>query len=469
MQDQVHIIINGKKHIVPHQFAFLPISNFLREEISLTGTKIVCSEGDCGACTLMLRMPHQEKFQPINSCIATSASLDGGEIITVEGLNNSHHQLNAIQESFVKHHGAQCGFCTPGFICSLTHLYNKKETKTVQQIKNATTGNLCRCTGYQPIIDSALNSDFKKIIPLEELYTNKKIQREKTLKIATSKQTFYAPTSMKEALKLKKENTNIKIVSGLTDLGVIYNKSESPLYPLMSLHHISEHFNIYSDSKDIHIHAGVNFHQIEKFLLPYYPEFSKLIHIFASPQIKNRATLVGNIANASPIADSIPFLMATNSIITLESSHSSKEVDINDFYLGYKKMDLKSDEIITKVKIPIPSKEEKLKLYKVSVRKDMDISAVTSAIHYKLDKSKSFSFIQIVYGGVGPVVQRVKPVEDFLLGKKLNTSNLHQARLLLENDISPISDIRGSSDFRKIICKNLLDKFYHQLLEGKEI
>ncbi len=457
--------LNGKVHQCSSEKARQPLSTYLREQAHLKGTKIVCAEGDCGACTVALKMPHEEKFRGINSCIATLATLDGSQIISVEGLSGSR-EPNEVAQSFMKYHGAQCGFCTPGFICSLTTLFNDQKSKSIQKIKNATTGNLCRCTGYLPIIQAGENLDPKKITPLEKVYStdelNKRIQRGSDLVFKNKNFHFYAPTTLKTALELKNEQNDLKVISGMTDLGVLTNKNKIHLEKCLSLQNISEMFEVKHESNHIFIGAKVILDVVENELEKTHLEFSKMLQIFASPQIKNRATLVGNIANGSPIADGIPFLMAMNAKIELSSLSGKREVNINDFYKGYRQLDINQNEIITGIVLPYLKEEEKVKLYKVSVRKDMDISAVTFALKYSLNDN-TFTDAHLVYGGVGPVVQTIKKANDFLKDKKLSVETMDKVKEIVQQEVHPIGDVRGSEKFRRIICNNLIDKFYNEV------
>jgi xanthine dehydrogenase small subunit len=283
---------------------------------------------------------------------------------------------------------------------------------------------------------------------------------------------FFGPTTLAEAKKFKKTFPDLKLISSATDLGVLINKEKFFPKILMSLNHILELHKITKTSNDVIIGSRVNFTQLENFFEQNKDtglnEFAKMIKIFASPQIKNVATLVGNVANASPIADSIPALMAMKAKVEIQNNQGTRFVPIRDFYLGYKKLDLKNDEIITSIHIPKLSSDKKLKLYKVSNRKDMDISTVTFAAVYTKEAHK-IQFIDIVYGGVGPVIKVCQSTSDFLHGKDWSEKTFKDAGKILLTEITPISDVRSSKEYRFTVAKNLLLKFFYEEEIQREI
>lgn len=472
MRDFVVVYINGKRHEIRGEQAFMSLSDYLRYESSLTGTKVVCSEGDCGACTVLVANIHRLEngeldYEPVNSCISFMHVLDGSHVVTIEGLKDGD-ELNTVQESMVEEHGAQCGFCTPGVICAMnagieSHL-NKNNEIDERRIKNSLTGNLCRCTGYKSIIEAGLNVDLSKFEKLTEKYPSENIIKDLKkvtkldVEIKFEERSVYLPSTFSKALEYQNELATT-IVSGASDLGVLHNKRGFKPKNLLGLHNINELYEITKNEKEVFIGARVNLHQIQEDLRSDFKEFSEMIHVFASPQIKNRATLIGNVANASPIGDSIPFLLVMNAIVVISSKQGEREVNINDFYQGYKTLDLKESELIKGVKIPYLEKNETLKLYKVSNRKDMDISIVTFAGKISLENN-NVSSISIAVGGVGPVVLRPSKTEASLKGNAFSKKQFKDAANILKTEVSPIDDVRGSARFRRVLSKNLLLKFF---------
>lgn len=473
-RDYILLFINGKKYKVKGENAFISLSDFLRYNNSLCGTKIVCAEGDCGSCTVVCGTIKENKidYKIINSCIKYIYQLDGNHIITVEGLKDNG-DLNPIQESMVENHGAQCGFCTPGFVVGITDLYNKKSEKPdISCIKNYLTGNLCRCTGYEPIVNAVLNTDFDKVKKFEEVYDSNNIigEYEKIknipIHIINEEKAFYSPLSIKEACTIKDNNPDIVIISGGTDLGVQFNKKFRQIRKILSLALINFE-GIKKENNQIHISPHTKLSELEDFIKDDIPEFYKILNIFGSPQIKNSGTIIGNIANASPIADTIPFLFVSETLIELTGIKGKRLVNINEFYKGYKKYDIEMDEIITKVIINIP--DSNIKLYKVSKRKDLDISALTAAFAYSLDNDNNIIDIKIAFGGVGPVVMRLYETEEYLKGKKFNNENIINSSNIAVSEITPISDVRGSRDFRLRLAKNIFLKFFYETSKKEEV
>jgi xanthine dehydrogenase small subunit len=461
MKNSISIFVNGVHYNVSGEDAFMPLADFLRYKIHKRGTKIVCAEGDCGACTILSAKLDTDRpiYKSINSCIGFVFQYAGHSIVTVEGLE-SEEGLSPVQDSMAKNHGAQCGYCTPGIVTSMTALMEDSITQkfevTEKKVKNYLTGNLCRCTGYDPIIKAGVQADRSKYKLLNERYPLD-IQSIDSLKINFQDKELFLPKTLKEALAYKNENPDCKILSGATDLGVLSNKRRMKLIKILCLNQVEDLFKISKESDCIQIGSSVSLDSVEASLKNDFNEFSNLIHLFASPQIKNAGTLVGNLANGSPIGDTIPFMLVADALLNLSSVDGSRSINLNDFYLGYKTLDLKENEIITSVSIP--KTKDYFKMYKVSLRKDLDISAVTFAGRISID-NKKISKIKIALGGVGPTVLRMDTVEQELTGKEFKISHFKKSALEIKSLLNPYSDVRGSSEFRKQLCHNLLLKFY---------
>lgn len=472
----VLLFINGKPHKISGDQAFLTLSEYLRYHEGLTGTKIVCAEGDCGACTVLMgRYKSKDQahldYVAINSCITYPYLLDLCHIITVEGMGDPKNP-HPIQQKMLECHGAQCGYCTPGFICAYGSLIEEVKADcsklSKQKIKNYLTGNLCRCTGYEPIIEAGLAlkgaklSGMNQKYPLSQMLPAFENLKDQEIEIKASDKSVYLPVSLEQATGYLFSNQNAKKVSGATDLGVLGNKGKLKVSEILALTNIDELYKI-DDSKDyLSFGAKVNLHQVEEACEKDFIEFSNIINIFASPQIKNKATLVGNVANGSPIGDSLPFLMVADAILVIQSQKSQREVNINDFYLGYKKFDLKDFELITQIKIP--KTREHFKLYKVSTRKDLDISTVTMGVRFEF-KGKKLETFKLAFGGVGPTVMRPKDLEVMAQGANFELKLFREMGDRLSQLIFPMSDLRGSHHFRMQLCKNLLLKFYDEVSE----
>jgi xanthine dehydrogenase small subunit len=469
LRDYIYLTINGKAHKVSGKYAFQPLSDLLRYGLGQTGTKIVCAEGDCGACTVLFRKfsSLDQKFQSLNSCIATTFLLDSCHLVTVEGLN-AGDKLSEIQSSMVRNFGGQCGFCTPGFVMSMTNMYEQKKSPTEQNVKNYLTGNLCRCTGYTPIIQAALDVDSKKLKPVGELYDFANIQKQapnemtESILLKYEDKEFFAPSTLKEAAQYKENNPEVRLFSGATDLGVQINKGKKPGQTMMSLQLIQDLYQLKQEGDWIRVGAKVNLQDLQKFTETLAPEFSQFLNIFASPQIKNAATLVGNLANGSPIADTTPYLLTADAQVELFSVQGARKVALVDFVKGYKSFDLNKNEIITHIQFRIfPQAKTKIGLYKISQRRDLDISAVNSSIVLTKESDK-VAAASLAFGGVGPKAIRLPAVEKYLLGKSMTAQVVEETKKLIADAVSPISDVRGTEDFRSLICQDLFSKYVQE-------
>jgi len=481
MENRQKIIttINSKRIEIDGEMAFMPLATFLRNEICLTGTKVVCAEGDCGACTVLLARDigadGKLSFKAVNSCIMPLYLIDGAHVVSVEGLKKDHEQgesLHPVQKAMLDNHGAQCGYCTPGFICAMAAMAEKikSENKTIteKRAKNYLTGNLCRCTGYRPIINAAMSIDLDKVELLKDrlhgpswLLEMKKIKSTPVV-MNFSQKSIFLPVTIQQALEAKSLNNDLRVVGGSTDIGVVVNKGRLETPKAMALYHIDELKNISHDNSEISVGACVTLFEFEDYIESFIPELKSILHIFASPQIKNQATLIGNVVNASPIADTIPYLLISDSKVILKSINGKREVLLKDFYLGYKTLDIKPDEIVAYLKIPRLSALEKLRLYKVSMRKDLDISAVTFAGIIEVENYK-IKMIRLALGGVAATVIRLAKLESQLIGKDFKRDVFQDIALELPQLISPLSDLRASKEYRMKLCQNFFLKFFDEV------
>ena len=476
-RDYILLYINGRRVTVTGKEAFMPLANFLRYEREQTGTKIVCAEGDCGACTVLRASPQKQEqlastlsYQPFNSCIMPVFLLDCCSVVTVEGLSPDNSRttgaLEPIQEAFVRNHASQCGFCTPGFIMATAGLYEKKDSPSKKDVQNYLTGNLCRCTGYDSIIQAGCSVETEHREKIQERYAAPRMTQELVehlsipIKMELDGASYYAPCALDEAVAIH-QKAKTRLVAGATDLGVQINKGRLKTRDFLSLRLIDEVNALVDTGAATEVGAKVSWERLRVFVKGHHPEFAAFLHLFASPQIKNVGTLIGNIANASPIGDSIPYLMIAESDIHLAGPEGRRSVPITSFYKGYKDLDLRQGELITSISIPKPKRGETIRLYKISARRDLDISCVNMACAMTLTDGVITDF-RIAYGGVGPVVLRIGSVEQFLRNKQLTPENIKQAVRLVPEAITPLSDVRGSRTFRMRAAQNLLRKFFFE-------
>jgi xanthine dehydrogenase small subunit len=473
MLDHVLIWINARRHEVRGREVFLSLSDYLRRTSGLTGTKIVCSEGDCGACSVLIGRPAADGnrliYRPVDSCIQFLFQLDSTHIVTVEGLGGEA-EPSAVQRAMVDHHGSQCGFCTPGFVVAMTGLLEDRDELDESAMRCGLTGNLCRCTGYTSIIDAGRHVDLTQHRRAEELFPSAPMlsefasRRDQPIEVRAEwdegEHIFTSPPDLDAALQSLAANPDCTIVAGATDIGVRINKSQSIPGRILDLNRVSELASVEVEDGNLVLGARASWTAIEAACQELVPEFYKIVSFFGAPQIRHVGTIGGNIANASPIADSLPFLHVMEAALELRSASGSRRVNINDFYQGYKTFDLRPGELIAKVRIPLPTDGENLRLYKISRRRDLDISSFTAAIRMRLD-GDTVANASIALGAVGPIVLRARKTEAFLRGRSLDEDTMRLAGDVAVSEITPISDVRGAADYRFQLTRNVLLKFLY--------
>ncbi|QDU28276.1 putative xanthine dehydrogenase subunit E [Anatilimnocola aggregata] len=476
MRQHLVLYVNGQRHEVAGADAFSSLSDYLRNRLRLMGTKVVCAEGDCGSCSVLAGRPESGKlvYRAIDSCIQFLFQLDGAHIVTVEGLSNGH-ELSAVQQAMVTHHGSQCGYCTPGFVVAMTGLLENQPAPSEDDWRCGLTGNLCRCTGYTSILAAGTHAASQAHKSLTERYPNEALAAELQLliqepvAIRDGSRSVFSPTELKAAIEFLETSPTAKIVAGGTDVGVQINKRVIAPTIFLDLNRLQGLQEISLSSKDATgssrsvLRCGVRARwvDLEPVCHEHAPEFAEIVSVFGSPQIRHVGTIGGNIVNGSPIADSLPFLFAMEAQVEIAGPRGVRTVDINDFYHGYRQTDLKAGELLTGVQIPLPTRAQSLSLYKVSRRRDLDISSFTAAILLEVVNGQVLE-ARIALGAVGPTVLRARQTESYLRNKPFTESVMQAAGEIAVKEISPISDVRGSADFRWQLTRNVFLKFFHQ-------
>lgn len=475
MRDYLLIYINGHEHQISGADAWLTLSEYLRQRLRLTGTKIVCEEGDCGSCSVLIADLHQPKpsYYPIDSCIVFLFQLDGTQIVTIEGLSDPK-ELTIVQQAMIDCHGSQCGFCTPGFVMAMTGVM-ERQTARDDFASNARSfdwpvelsGNLCRCTGYQPILNACQqisNANYQRLnsrYPMQAIQTMYAPYNVDSVRIRHRDRQIFVPRSLPECLQIKYDLPSARWVAGATDIGVQSNKRHASPDQAIVLRNIDALKTIEDTADAITIGSAVTWTQILPYCEEHLPQFAEIINIFGSPQIRNMGTIGGNLANASPIADTLPLLCVLEAELELASSQGTRWVNINRFYIGYKKLDLNPTEMIVRVKLPKLNLRDRLRLYKVSRRRDMDISTFTAAIRIQVE-SGVIQQASLAFGAVGPIVLRLPQTEGYLVGKPFSSETMAAAGEMVVDEITPISDVRGTANYRFQLAKNVLMKFYFE-------
>ena len=469
-REKIVFYLNHERIEIAGSDVFQPLSTWLRHRKGMTGTKVVCSEGDCGACTVILgwlNADHKLEYRIIDSCIQFLFQLDCCHVITVEALKHDG-QLHPAQQAMVECFGSQCGFCTPGFVMGLAHLAEAQGEITAAAIKEKLTGNLCRCTGYEAIVKSGLALNDSPAPQLLSRFDRKTMGTElltlsqDSVKITgEGDQVFFKPRDLSEALKLRAAMPGLRIVAGGTDLGVQHNKGKALLTQVMFIAHLPEIGQIRETENALEIGAAVNWSDLLGATKQKLPALNGILQVFAAEQIRNAATIGGNIINASPIADSIPALFVLGAKLVLASSAGERTVDINHFYTGYKKFDMQPNEILTRILLLLPKEGFLLGLYKVSKRRDLDISTVNLAVHLRVDAGK-ISEVHLAAGGVAATVVRLRSAEKALLHQPFTEATFAEAGTIAAAEIQPLGDVRGSAAFRRLLVRNLFLKFFQE-------
>lgn len=461
MITQTCLKINHRTFSIRDVSPSMTLLEYLRYK-GLVGTKEGCGDGDCGACTVAIigeDINGQAEYKAVNSCLIPIGSLVGREIFTVEGI--AQNKLHPVQEAMVKTGGSQCGYCTPGFIMSMFAAYYSGKVDDV-----SIEGNLCRCTGYLPIRRAASivtnakpEDDFS-----EKLAETSPILTEWNYQNQTEQ--FYRPLELSKVLEILKENPEAVLIAGGTDLGLelSHHTREYPI--LISLEAVKELHGIRETETTVEIGAAVPLTHIETQLKGMFPSVDTMIHWFAASQVRNRATLGGNLGTASPIGDMLPVLLSLDAKLQIASAEGLRVVEIANFFKGYRQTDLKPQEVIVSVQIPRTLPQGALRRlsqsYKIGKRGTDDISIVAAAYTIDLDESDRIVQARLAYGGVAATPIRATDVEAILIGKPWQTNTVQKVKQVLRETFNPLSDLRASAEYRRMLVANLFEKFFEE-------
>jgi xanthine dehydrogenase small subunit len=475
----VRFVLDGEVVSVSAVPASTTVLQYLRNIAGRTGTKEGCAEGDCGACTVVLGELAADgrtiDYRAINSCIRFLPTIDGKELVTVESLQGTDGELHPVQRAMLECHGSQCGFCTPGFVMSLFALYLRPEQGSQgspperEEVLTALSGNLCRCTGYRPIIDAGRRmseypeprrwsrDEAQSAGRVSQLRALQRKAPDAALRFAG----FHAPLTLDELASALQLAPDSLLLAGGTDIGLLTTKHLRDLPPIIYLGAIAELREIRTTDAGLRIGAGVSLSAGWSALVAQHPALSEQAGRFASPPICNSGTLCGNIANGSPIGDSMPALIALGADVELRQGTRYRRIPLECLYLGYQKKDLRPGEFVVSVIVP-PAKSGRLfASYKLAKRIDQDISAVCAAFAVEVSGGRVVE-ARLAYGGMAAIPARAVNAENALVGQPWSEASINSAIAALPADFTPLTDSRASQSYRLKTAGNLLRRFYMQ-------
>lgn len=464
MEQPIRFIMGGRVQSVPVTDPTLTVLDWLRGAARRTGTKEGCAEGDCGACTVVVGTLTGARvdYQAVNACIQFLPMLDGKELVTVEDLSDNDATLHPVQEAMVQEHASQCGFCTPGFVMSLYALYQQRETPPSRPVIDAAlAGNLCRCTGYRPIV-AAAEAMFAPPRPAHQppVALLRSIQPQADFSITTPEgRRFDAPLTLDSLAERVAAFPNAQILAGATDIGLWVTKQQQVIPHLISVGQVAALKQITRTETAVTFGAGVSFEAALPDLAALHPDLDRLFRRIGSTQIRNSGTLGGNIGNGSPIGDSMPALIALGATLTLRHGPTERSMPLEDYFLAYRQTARQPGEFIVSITVPYLKPGAYFGTDKISKRQDQDISAVCGA--YRLTvRDGIISSARLGFGGLAGVPARARATEAALRGQPFTEASIRAAMAALTQDFTPLSDMRASAAYRLTVAQNLLLRFY---------
>ena len=470
----LRFVLGHRPHALPDVAPDRTLLDVLREDLRCTAVKEGCASGDCGACTVAVAEAEEGgrlHWRAINSCIRLAHSVEGMAVFTAEDIAGEGGRLHPAQRAMLECHGSQCGFCTPGFVMSLFALHRQRDGAAVSRDEalHALSGNLCRCTGYRPILDAAQTMHHWPDVPLDEsglLQQLKLLAQDGRAPVADSASNFYAtPTTLAELLRLRAAHPQALIAAGTTDVGLWVTKQHRRFGQIIDVTRVTELRRIERGAHSLSIGAAASLTEAFDALAESRPQLKPFFDRFAGLPVRESGTLGGNVANGSPIGDSMPLLIALGATLVLASTRGERTLPIEDFYLAYRKTALAPDEVLARIEVPQPTPHEWLRADKISKRFEDDISAVCLAVALQVEDGVIHS-ARIGAGGVAAVPARAIQTEAALAGQSCAEGAFDAAASVLEAEFKPLSDMRASSAYRRAVLGNLLRRGWQQSQPG---
>jgi xanthine dehydrogenase small subunit len=452
----------------------MTVLNYLRGHVHKTGTKEGCASGDCGACTVVVGELETDgdgqdrlRYRSLNSCLTFVASLHGKQLISVEDLKHQG-RLHSVQQAMVDCHGSQCGFCTPGFVMSLFALQKNSSGADSHQAHEALAGNLCRCTGYRPILAAAEQACSQRQPDPFDQHEAQTIARLRAiapqphLELSDGNKRCLMPYTVADLANLYEQNPDARLLAGGTDLALEVTQLHRQLPVMIYVGNVAELKGIRHFDDRLEIGAATPLSDCHAALAAQYPDFGELLQRFASLQIRNQGTLGGNIGNASPIGDTPPLLIALGAQLILRKGDNRRTLALEDYFIDYRVTARQPGEFIETIVVPKANARQWFRAYKVSKRLDDDISAVCAALRLEIDNGRVVD-ARVAFGGMAAIAKRATACEQALIGATWNSDTLEQACAALGDDFTPLSDFRASKEYRLLTARNLLRKAFIEL------
>jgi xanthine dehydrogenase small subunit len=478
IRTSLRFILNDQDVELTDISATRTLLDFLRLDRRMIGSKEGCAEGDCGACTVLVgRLSGDELvYETVNACICFVGSLDGTHVVTVEHLSPASGPLHPVQQAMVDYHGSQCGFCTPGIVMSLYGLWMRSSHPSTAEAEQALQGNLCRCTGYAPIIRAAkalptygtaeedpLNAELARIkARLLRLRDGKRVE------VGEGRGRLIVPASVDDLAEIYAAEPEATLVAGATDVGLWVTKFMRDLGPMIFIGDLSELHRIKEFGGELKLGAGVTYTEAAGVIATHFPQLEELWFRIAGEQIRNMGTIGGNIANGSPIGDTPPPLIVLGAAVTLRRGKERREVKLKDYFIAYGNQDRQPGEFVESVSIPLLPQGEHFACYKITKRRDEDISALCGAFRVFINEAGKVGMIRIAFGGMAATPKRALAVEEALVGKPWTSETIESAIPAFAVDYQPISDMRASAEYRLLAAQNLLRRFFAETTSTAE-